>query len=553
MPLSQEARDRLVALWDDIGPKTAVKFWERARREGIPAARKDVLQFVEKIPDKELEKFTWPKQPGKAFARGPNAEWKVDLIVYSKPSADGYFYVMVRINSFSRELDAVPLESKSPDATAAAMETLLSRAPKPEKVLTDLGTEWGGAFAKLLAQKDIDHADKDPADHGSFAVLDTAIRTLKQQIAVLRRTKEMDLADALRTALREHNADINDTTGTAPKNVAGNKEATFFILQQQAQNLLHNLRENEKVRARVEGREGLRPLILGKKDEERRDGPKERADDPRWGEQLRVAEGPNQFQFGRVITTDGQSLPMKLTQGSTMVAPADIPESDFDYLRQKLETPMRQLWEHMIDVTGPLAVADAVEWLRDQGADLSFAKRHRASDIFKPFPFLQVDRGVLLAVLRGYEGLDVSLTMTRPVQVRPRRVIDAKYVAPFEFGPNPALQELQKDPSLYYLTGLPYLRQLKQLMSAQSGKKKAAPREERQGTLDAFVDGTLPPMLPAKATRAAAVPKPPQPTLDAFVGQRYGCSKCRYSPKGCARCRDPNFKGYRGPRPVPSE
>ena len=358
-----------MALWDDIGPKSAVKFWERARREGILATKKDVLEFVDKIPDKELEKFTWPSQPGKSYTRGPNSEWKVDLIVYDKPSSDGFFYVLVRLNSFSREMDAVPLESKSPIVTAEGFETLLSRAPKPDTVLTDLGTEWGGAFTKLLDEKGIDHSDKPPADHGSFALIDTGIKTLKQTIAVLRRTKDMNLQEAVEKALREYNADINETTGTAPKNVAGNKEATFFIYKQQAQNLLHNLRENEKLRQKIEGREGLRPLIMGTDEDGRRKGPKERADDPRWGEQLRMAEGPNQFQFGRVITTDGQSLPMKLTQGSTMVAPADIPESDFDYIRQKLETPMRQLWEHMIDRTGPLSVADAVEWLRDQGAD----------------------------------------------------------------------------------------------------------------------------------------------------------------------------------------
>ena len=186
MPLTPAARDRLVLLWDEIGPKSALKFYERARREGIPATKKDVTEFINKIPDKELEKFTWPKQPGKAFARGPNSEWKVDLIVYSKPSEDGYFYVLVRINSFSRELDAVPLETKSHDDTAEGFKEFLSRAPKPEKVLTDLGTEWGGAFAKLLEEKDIDHGDKDPADHGSFALIDTSIKTLKQSLAVLR-------------------------------------------------------------------------------------------------------------------------------------------------------------------------------------------------------------------------------------------------------------------------------------------------------------------------------------------------------------------------------
>jgi hypothetical protein len=126
-------------------------------------------------------------------------------------------------------MDAVPLESKSPVATAEGFETLLSRAPKPDTVLTDLGTEWGGAFAKLLDEKGIDHSDKPPADHGSFALIDTGIKTLKQTIAVLRRTKDMNLQEAVEKALREYNADINETTGTAPKNVAGNKGDLFYL------------------------------------------------------------------------------------------------------------------------------------------------------------------------------------------------------------------------------------------------------------------------------------------------------------------------------------
>jgi len=167
-------------------------------------------------------------------------------------------------------MDAVPLESKSPVVTAEGFETLLSRAPKPDTVLTDLGTEWGGAFAKLLDEKGIDHSDKPPADHGSFALIDTGIKTLKQTIAVLRRTKDMNLQEAVEKALREYNADINETTGTAPKTSRATRRQLFSIYQQQAQNLVQNLRENEKLRQKIEGREGLRPLIMGTDEDGRR-------------------------------------------------------------------------------------------------------------------------------------------------------------------------------------------------------------------------------------------------------------------------------------------
>ena len=55
------------------------------------------------------------------------------------------------------------------------------------------------------------------------------------------------------------------------------------------------------------------------------------------------------------------------------------------------------------------------------------------------------------------------------------------------------------------------------------------------------------------------VARPAQMTLDDYAQtpsnkseQTLGCSKCRYSARGCARCRNPDFKGYRGPRPAES-
>ena len=66
----------------------------------------------------------------------------------------------------------------------------------------------------------------------------------------------------------------------------------------------------------------------------------------------------------------------------------------------------------------------------------------------------------------------------------------------------------------------------------------------------------------AVAPTIREVTRPAQMTLDDYAQkpekqsekqsekeQKYGCSKCRYSARGCARCRNPDFKGYRGPRP----
>ncbi|MFM7986275.1 MAG: hypothetical protein ACKPKO_43875, partial [Candidatus Fonsibacter sp.] len=90
-----------------------------------------------------------------------------------------------------------------------------------------MATEWGGEFAQLLDREGIGHGDKRPEDHGSFARIDSAIRTLKREIR-MRCEDGVDWEAALPIALREYNSDANKTTGTTPKDVESNQEATIF-------------------------------------------------------------------------------------------------------------------------------------------------------------------------------------------------------------------------------------------------------------------------------------------------------------------------------------
>ena len=439
-------REQLAALWDEIGPKSLEKFWQRVRREGIPATRKQSDEFVKDIPNRPNEVFRYPTQSGKSFSRGLDKEWKVDLIQYAKPSGDGDYYILLRLDSFSREADGVPLPSKSPQYTASGLTELLRRAAprKPERVFTDLGTEWGGEFSKLLDREDIDHGDKDPEDHGSFSRIDSAIRTIKIELAIQKK-KGLDFAEALPRVLREYNADTNIQTGAAPKDVLTNPEAKFRILKQESQAILHNIKDNDKREKRLIENDGLRPLLRDKDDDpDRTKGPKERADNVRWGNPERLAEGPNRFQFGQVVSTTGAVRPTKLTLESKMLPPEPLKDTEREALRDRLEKPMTHLWEYMIDHTGSLSMADALSYLEDEGALKLY--QGRAVDIFKLFPELfDVDRGMVLAqIKRDFEGVPVRLEMP-PAKSLPYTVREKseKWVAPLRWG-NGVGSELHK-------------------------------------------------------------------------------------------------------------
>ena len=143
--------------------------------------------------------------------------------------------------------------------------------------------------------------------------------------------------------------------------------------------MLHNIRAEQKRQERIEDAGGVRHFLA--KSEQDRKGPKKRVDDPKWGEQRRVVEGPDALAFGQVVSSDGARIPTKLApptrlgaplpQAPGLLAPPDpIAGPVLTAMAEKLERPMHQLWEHMIEETGPLILADAVSWLREQGAAL---------------------------------------------------------------------------------------------------------------------------------------------------------------------------------------
>jgi len=213
---------------------------------------------------------------------------------------------------------------------------------------------------------------------------------------------------------------------------------------------------------------------------------------------------------------------MKLALPTYMAAPSDeVPE---------FEAPFRQLWEFLLEV-GPLSLSDALTWLREQGA-LPENYKGRAENLFRQ-PFFTVDRGVLLANIReDFEGVPVRLEQTRPAHIRPWKV-RGPYSAPFQWGDLAPLARV--DAEVHRALGKPQPKPLE--LIRRVGKWHRFGDDQLQEIYMKIAEGTL--------TRDPLTdPEAAPPGV-----QRYGCSKCRYSPNGCAQCRNPDYKGYRGPRP----
>ena len=139
----------------------------RPRPEGTPAA----------AAGKQEE-----KQPGQIVARYPNHVWSVDRTRVWRwrvwPT-----WVLVAIDHYSRKVVACcPLEGPNAGWVVSAMEEAFAQHGAPRHLISDQeGVFTGEAFATLLREWDIKQRFGAVGKHGSIAVTERVIRTLKYE------------------------------------------------------------------------------------------------------------------------------------------------------------------------------------------------------------------------------------------------------------------------------------------------------------------------------------------------------------------------------------
>lgn len=112
----------------------------------------------------------------------PNHVWSVDL---TQVLRWGIFpvYILVAIDHFSRKIVAVrPLEGPNAGWVVEAMEDAFRKCGAPKHIISDRGVQFtSGAFKELLERYDIKQRFGAVGKHGSIAVTERAIETLKYE------------------------------------------------------------------------------------------------------------------------------------------------------------------------------------------------------------------------------------------------------------------------------------------------------------------------------------------------------------------------------------
>lgn len=181
-----------------------------------------------------LSRRNYPRR--RVELKGLNDLWQIDLaelIPYAK-SNQGYKYLVMIINAFSKYGWVRAIKSKDRFEVAKAVESIIKSTTPPKLIQTDRGTEFfNEEFKKLMKKYKIKH-------YSSFSKLKASIverwiRTIKTNL-----WKQFNLrgnyrwTDIIQNIVQKYNASKHSVIKMAPKDVTQNHEQKLL-------NIFHSL------------------------------------------------------------------------------------------------------------------------------------------------------------------------------------------------------------------------------------------------------------------------------------------------------------------------
>ena len=164
---------------------------------------------------------------------GIDEEWQLDLADTQslKRYNDGYRYLLVCIDVFSKYAWIVPIKSKTGSALVEAFKVILSAGRKPQKIMTDQGTEFfNKSFQTLLNNESIQLFNT--FNETKASVVERVIRTFKTRMwRYFTAKKTLRYIDMLPELVYSYNHSQHRSIKTKPALVnAKNEDKVWHIL-----------------------------------------------------------------------------------------------------------------------------------------------------------------------------------------------------------------------------------------------------------------------------------------------------------------------------------
>ena len=301
--------DQLKELAKELGQPGAEKLWQEAQRRSLPVTRKEVQAYVRTLGSRQVFQPR-PKYDGKITATEINNRWAADIIDYNaRPSADPkdknrpFQYVLIVQDIFSRVVFTKALKNKDQETVTVAFREMVRNAGVPDRLDTDQGNEFKGAFEDFLREKRIYHSVSDIRNKNARGTLDAAIRTLRQQLGRVQTSEDRrDWAELLPGVTEAYNRTVHGSLiGRAPAEVYGDDDLKFNLELKAAHDIQHNSRLIEKRADRLQNLGAFRDELVQK-------NKFERAYQPRYGDTVhRVAS----VKGGTVVDETGRAFPTR--------------------------------------------------------------------------------------------------------------------------------------------------------------------------------------------------------------------------------------------------
>jgi hypothetical protein len=212
--MSKEATISKVYYDLEKGFGSIAKTHQAAKKIDPSIKREDVKAFLDK---QELRQGKKRRGDNSFIPFAPREQFQLDLADFGAASVK-YRYAFVCIDSFSKKLAVVPLESKRPTACVEALNTAIGKMGTPNYVYTDDGGEFKGAFEEHLKQVFIEHIIT--RGHAIFA--ERVIRTLREGVHVRLETTRTGKAywwKFIDQVVNQYNDAAHMTTGEAPNDI----------------------------------------------------------------------------------------------------------------------------------------------------------------------------------------------------------------------------------------------------------------------------------------------------------------------------------------------
>ena len=169
------------------------RLYDDVKKEGkFDVTRNQIKEWLMK-----QDTYTLHKSIRRRFKRnlvmvgGIDQQWQMDLADMQSMQKlnDGYRYLLVCIDVFSKYAWVIPLKNKTGPSLVEALKRILASGRKPEKVMTDQGTEFFNKhFKALINEEDIELYNT--YNETKASIVERLIRTLKTKCgAILQQRK----------------------------------------------------------------------------------------------------------------------------------------------------------------------------------------------------------------------------------------------------------------------------------------------------------------------------------------------------------------------------